>query len=93
MVYFKRAEFWHRTGSRASIRSRGVRKTSSKGRTTLEILEFASTGSKGCYANVQTKKNVARSEAGSGDCAGLNAVIRAAVRTAAALGWEPVGIQ
>ncbi len=30
---------------------------------------------------------------GGGDCAGLNAVIRAAVRTAASLGWEPVGIQ
>ena len=30
---------------------------------------------------------------GGGDCSGLNAVIRAAVRTAASLGWEAVGIQ
>ncbi len=30
---------------------------------------------------------------GGGDCAGLNAVIRAAVRTADSLGWESVGIQ
>jgi len=30
---------------------------------------------------------------GGGDCSGLNAVIRAAVRTADSLGWESVGIQ
>jgi len=29
---------------------------------------------------------------GGGDCAGLNAVIRAAVRTASSLGWDTVGI-
>ena len=30
---------------------------------------------------------------GGGDCSGLNAVIRAAVRSAYSLGWEVVGIQ
>ena len=66
-------------GSRASIRSRGVRKTSSKGRTTLEIWEFASTGSKGCNANVQTKKT-SRDSHRWRRLRGVDAVIRAAVR-------------
>jgi len=30
---------------------------------------------------------------GGGDCSGLNAVIRAVVRSAYSLGWEAVGIQ